>query len=42
MDMNSKPKKRVSLAEKLAEAKPAKPVVPPQQLVLPIPHRTSA
>lgn len=39
MDMNSKPKKRVSLAEKLAEAKP---VVPPQQLVLPIPHRNSA
>lgn len=39
MDMSVKPKKRVSLAEKLAEVKPN---IPPQQPILPVPHRTSA
>jgi hypothetical protein len=37
MEMKSKPKKRVSLAERLAEVQ-----VPPQEAVLPVPHRASA
>jgi hypothetical protein len=37
--MESKPKKRVSLVERLAEIQPPSP---PQQPELPVPHRTSA
>lgn len=37
MEMKSKPKKRVSLSERLVEVQ-----VPPQEAVLPVPHRASA